>query len=42
MRKTRFILHEKFRTETIEQRKEGFRKKLERYLIDALKNGARP
>lgn len=42
MRKTRFILNEKFRAEAIGERKEEFQKRLERYLIDVLTNRAEP
>ena len=34
MEKTPFILHEKFRSDNNEQRKEHFQKKFERYIVD--------
>lgn len=36
MEKTSFILYEKFRSETNQQRKEGFQKAFERYIVDKL------
>ena len=36
MAKTSFILHEKFRSETSQQRKERFEQELERYIVDML------
>ena len=36
MEKTPLILHEKFRSETDQQRKERFQKEFERYIVDAL------
>ena len=36
MKKTPFILHEKFRSDNNEQRKERFQKEFERYIIDGL------
>ena len=36
MEKTPFILHEKFRSDNNEQRKEHFQKKFERYIVDRL------
>ena len=36
MGKTPFILHEKFRSDNNEQRKEHFQKKFERYIVDEL------
>ena len=39
MKKTPFTLHEKFRSDNNEQRKEGFQKEFERYIIDGLLNG---
>ena len=36
MKKTLFILHEKFRSETSQQRKEQFQKEIERYILDRL------
>jgi hypothetical protein len=39
MKKTPFILHEKFRSDNNEQRKERFQKEFERYIIDGLLNG---
>ena len=36
MKKTLFILHEKFRSETSQQRKERFQKEFERYILDRL------
>ena len=36
MKKTPLILHEKFRSETDQQRKERFQKEFERYIVDAL------
>ena len=37
MKKTLFILHEKFRSETSQQRrKEQFQKEFERYILDRL------
>ena len=36
MEKTPLILHEKFRSETDQQRKERFQKKFERYIVDRL------
>lgn len=38
MKKTPFILHEKFRSDNNEQRKEDFQKEFERYIIDRLLN----
>ena len=38
MKKTPFILHEKFRSDNNEQRKERFQKEFERYIIDGLLN----
>ena len=38
MEKTPFILHEKFRSDNNEQRKEDFQKEFERYIIDGLLN----
>ena len=38
MKKTPFILHEKFRSDNNEQRKEDFQKEFERYIIDGLLN----
>ena len=38
MEKTHFILHEKFRSDNNEQRKEQFQKEFERYIIDRLLN----
>ena len=38
MKKTPFILHEKFRSDNNEQRKEHFQKKFERYIVDELSN----
>lgn len=38
--KTPFILHEKFRSDNNEQRKERFQKEFERYIIDGLLNAA--
>ena len=40
MEKTPFILHEKFRSDNNEQRKERFQKKFERYIVDELSNTA--
>ena len=40
MEKTSFILHEKFRSDNNEQRKEHFQKKFERYIVDELSNTA--
>ena len=40
MKKTPFILHEKFRSDNNEQRKEHFQKKFERYIVDELSNAA--
>ena len=36
MKKTPFILHEKFRSDNNEQRKERFQKEFERYIIDEI------
>ena len=36
MGKTSFILHEKFRSETNQQRKERFEREFERYIVDML------
>ena len=36
MEKTSFILYEKFRSETNQQRKERFEQKFERYIVDML------
>lgn len=36
MEKTSFILHEKFRSETNQQRKERFEQEFERYIVDML------
>ena len=36
MEKTSFILHEKFRSETDQQRKERFQKAFERYIVDKM------
>ena len=36
MEKTSFILYEKFRSETNQQRKERFEREFERYIIDRL------
>ena len=36
MEKTTFILHEKFRSETNQQRKERFEREFERYIVDML------
>ena len=36
MEKTPFILHEKFRSDNNEQRKEQFQKEFERYIVDSL------
>ena len=36
MEKIPFILHEKFRSDNNEQRKEHFKKKFERYIVDRL------
>ena len=36
MEKTSFILHEKFHSETNQQRKERFEREFERYIIDRL------
>ena len=38
MKKTPFILHEKFRSDNNEQRKERFQKEFERYIVDSLSN----
>ena len=38
MEKIPFILHEKFRSDNNEQRKEDFQKEFERYIIDGLLN----
>ena len=38
MEKTPFILHEKFRSDNNEQRKEQFQKRFEQYIVDALSN----
>ena len=38
MKKTPFILHEKFRSDNNEQRKEQFQKEFERYIVDSLSN----
>ena len=40
MEKTPFILHEEFRSDNNEQRKEYFQKKFERYIVDELSNTA--
>ena len=42
MKKTPFILHEKFRSDNNEQRKERFQKEFERYIIDGLLNAVPP
>ena len=36
MEKTSFILYEKFRSETNQQRKERFEREFERYIVDKL------
>ena len=36
MKKTPFILYEKFRSDNNEQRKEHFKKEFERYIVDGL------
>ena len=36
MKKTPFILHEKFRSDNNEQRKEHFQKEFERYIVDEM------
>ena len=36
MAKTSFILHEKFHSETNQQRQERFQKEFERYIVDRL------
>ena len=36
MEKTSFILHEKFHSETNQQRQERFQKEFERYIVDRL------
>lgn len=36
MEKTSFILYEKFRSETNQQRKERFEQEFERYIVDML------
>ena len=36
MERTSFILHEKFRSETNQQRKERFEQEFERYIVDML------
>lgn len=36
MAKTSFILHEKFHSETNQQRKERFEQEFERYIVDML------
>ena len=36
MKKTPFVLHEKFRSDNNEQRKEQFQKEFERYIVDSL------
>ena len=36
MEKTSFILYEKFRSETNQQRKERFEQEFERYIVDVL------
>ena len=36
MEKTSFILHEKFHSETNQQRQERFQKEFERYIVDGL------
>ena len=36
MEKTSFILHEKFRSETNQQRKERFEREFERYIVNML------
>ena len=36
MEKTSFILYEKFRSETNQQRKERFQQEFERYIVDRL------
>ena len=38
MKKTPFILHEKFCSDNNEQRKEDFQKEFERYIINGLLN----
>ena len=38
MEKTPFILHEKFRSDNNEQRKEQFQKRFEQYIVDELSN----
>ena len=38
MKKTPFILHEKFRSDNNEQRKEQFQKRFEQYIVDELSN----
>ena len=40
MEKTPFILHEKFRSDNNEQRKEHFQKEFERYIVDELSDTA--
>jgi len=40
MKKTPFILHEKFRSDNNEQRKEHFQKEFERYIVDELSDTA--
>ena len=40
MEKTLYLLHEKFRSDNNEQRKEHFQKKFERYIVDELSNTA--
>ena len=40
MKKTPFILHEKFRSDNNEQRKEHFQKEFERYIVDELSKTA--
>ena len=39
MEKTSFILYEKFRSETNQQRKEHFEQEFERYIVDILYAG---
>ena len=38
MKKTPFILHEKFRSDNNEQRTEQFQKRFEQYIVDELSN----
>ena len=40
MENTAFILYEKFRSDSGEQRREQFKKAFERYLLDALQSDA--